>query len=45
MTATPESTPPNNTAMAAIEESPRAGFAIRFFKPNEMKTTPKDRIR
>ena len=40
-----ESTPPDKTAMAASEKTPRAGFATRFFKPNKMKTAPNDRIR
>ncbi len=45
MTPAVESTTPNMTAMAASEKTPRAGFSIRFFKPNKMKIAPKDRIR
>ncbi len=42
---TPESSPPNRTAIAASEEKPMVGFATRFFNPNRMKTAPKNRTR
>jgi hypothetical protein len=44
MPATPDSSPPKRTAIAASGCNPIAGLTTRFRTPNAMKVTPKERV-